>query len=977
MKNIKLKLLLSLFLLAINIIFLSVGQASASGSDIIINELGAFEASDYEWIEIYNKGGEPEDLTGWKFYENETNHSLNAFQGDLIIEPNEYAIIAGKADKFISKYNFSGTVIDSSWSNLNESGEPIALKDAGGNFIESFTYLSAPNYSLERANPNLTDYTSANWQEHLSGNTAGSQNSNYNSGDNPPEGENPPPPPPASPPPTPFVPAFGDMLINEFVADPADGDEWIELYNKTSQEIDIGGWWIEEGSESITTLSGKIGIEGLGRFFIIERPKGNLNNPGDIILLKNSQGLIIDQVAYGNWNDGNIEDNAPKASDPYSLARSADGANTFNNANDFKITAIITRGSPNIISEETPSESLPSGQIYSKDIIINEILPNPAGSDNESEFIELKNIGTTTLDIAAWKLSDNTTKKYTIEKEDFSSTLIASGEFFVLTRKITGLALNNTGGEAVKLYDPYNQLIEKIEYKEAAKENQSYARDEDNNFYWTTTMTEGKENILTVPNEPPKAVIDAMTEALVGEEIKFDASDSADPDNQSLIILWDFGDGQTSNLISLTHKFSQAGIYKIILTATDSQGAQDTASINLTIKNNLNKQLVVSLGDEIIINEFLPNPEGSDEKEWIELKNISNEEINLSGWQIDDSEGGSRSHTIPEGTLINPNGFLLLERQKTKIALNNTTDSVRLFNNTGDLISQIDYEGAKEGLSYALEKNGNWFWSKAHTPGQENVIAAITINELEDKSLKSGKIIETILEKVREQDLGDQVRVRGMVAVEPGTLGKTIFYLAGSGIQIYFFKKDWPSLKLGDQIELTGTLSQISGETRIKLASKDDIKFLEHGSPPEPEIIKDEEIGEELEGYLVTIQGEVIDQKGQTIYLDNGNQEIPIYIKSTTSIPKPKVNGGDLLEVTGIVSQTKSGYRILPRYPDDIKFLPTPEGQIETSAIERNNTKNEIIKYLTVTAGALIFLLTGLIIKNKEYIKGYIRRNKS
>ncbi|MEK7123489.1 MAG: lamin tail domain-containing protein, partial [Patescibacteria group bacterium] len=149
---------------------------------VVINEIGAYEAADYEWVEIHNNGGVSVDLNGWKFYENETNHNLAAYRGDLVLEAGEYAVIAIKGDKFIEKYpNYSGTVIDSSWSGLNESGEAIGLKDAGGNSLEFFSYLPAPDFSLERINPNLNDYTAANWQEYQNGNTAGFQNSNYSS----------------------------------------------------------------------------------------------------------------------------------------------------------------------------------------------------------------------------------------------------------------------------------------------------------------------------------------------------------------------------------------------------------------------------------------------------------------------------------------------------------------------------------------------------------------------------------------------------------------------------------------------------------------------------------------------------------------------------------------------------------------------------------------------------------------------------
>jgi len=61
------------------------------------------------------------------------SHKLSSFQGDLILKPNEYAIIAQDAKKFLEKYEASSniTVIDSSWGSLKEKGERIALKDGG------------------------------------------------------------------------------------------------------------------------------------------------------------------------------------------------------------------------------------------------------------------------------------------------------------------------------------------------------------------------------------------------------------------------------------------------------------------------------------------------------------------------------------------------------------------------------------------------------------------------------------------------------------------------------------------------------------------------------------------------------------------------------------------------------------------------------------------------------------------------------
>lgn len=148
--------------------------------DIGINEIAAYESTDREWIEIFNKGNNSVDITGWKFYEHGTNHALTLFRGSFVIGPGTYAIIANDGKKVLSEYpSFKGTIIDSSWQGLSEKGEEIGLKDKNGMVVEKFTYIPAPKASLERIDPVKVDYTSVNWKERTSGNSIGGQNGKY------------------------------------------------------------------------------------------------------------------------------------------------------------------------------------------------------------------------------------------------------------------------------------------------------------------------------------------------------------------------------------------------------------------------------------------------------------------------------------------------------------------------------------------------------------------------------------------------------------------------------------------------------------------------------------------------------------------------------------------------------------------------------------------------------------------------------
>jgi hypothetical protein len=102
-------------------------------------------------------------------------------------------------------------------------------------------------------------------------------------------------------------------VINELLSDPGvENEEFVELYNTSNFEINLAGATLRDGGGSLTILDGFIGAKG---FFIVEKPKGNLNNSADEVFLIDPNGVIVDSVSYGSWDDGNILDNAAVATD--------------------------------------------------------------------------------------------------------------------------------------------------------------------------------------------------------------------------------------------------------------------------------------------------------------------------------------------------------------------------------------------------------------------------------------------------------------------------------------------------------------------------------------------------------------------------------------------------------------------------------------------------------------------------------------
>ncbi|MFA4941130.1 MAG: lamin tail domain-containing protein, partial [Patescibacteria group bacterium] len=373
------------------------------------------------------------------------------------------------------------------------------------------------------------------------------------------------------------------------------------------------------------------------------------------------------------------------------------------------------------------------------------------------------------------------------------------------------------------------------------------------------------------------------------------------------------------------------------------------------------------------------------EGEWIELKNIGVDRVNLFGWKLDDIEGGSLPYKINHDLWIESGGFYLAERSETGLALNNSNESVRLFNNSDELIDEVDYEKSFSGESYARAENKKWFWTTVVTPGEENIISVADsqgsklVAEVAGIKISSGGdggYILTTLEKIRESEIGDLVKTKGIVAVEPGIFGTQYFYIVGSsGVQIYNYKKDFPFLKIGDYIEVQGEISEINGEKRIKTKQKEDIVKVESRTAPLPENITADKITEEYLGCLVSITGEITDRKASDVYLDDSTDEARIYIKKNTGIDLKSFIEGERMEITGIVSQTSSGLKIMPRSSDDIigrggDNSDSDNGQVLGEVAQSSewnlsgrNKKQEFLKYLLILAGGVILILAGLLVK--------------
>ena len=126
----------------------------------------------------------------------------------------------------------------------------------------------------------------------------------------------------------------------------------------------------------------------------------------------------------------------------------------------------------------------------------------------------------------------------------------------------------------------------------------------------------------------------------------------------------------------------------------------------------------------VIISEIYPNPaEGG--KEFVELYNTTDKDIDLANWKLDDiPSGGSTIQTL--SGIIPAKRFLVLEDGGAlKIGLNNDQDSVILYDPNGIIQSQVDYtmKDSQKGSSY-IWIDENWLWNPNPSPNTVNTAPA-------------------------------------------------------------------------------------------------------------------------------------------------------------------------------------------------------------------------------------------------------------
>lgn len=93
-----------------------------------------------------------------------------------------------------------------------------------------------------------------------------------------------------------------DVLINEFYT-PTTSDDWVELYNSSDSSIDLSGWYLEDNTSNIASISeASISAKGFAVFGVGNR----LNKDGDEVKLFDNSNNLQDSWSYTENPGDNI-----------------------------------------------------------------------------------------------------------------------------------------------------------------------------------------------------------------------------------------------------------------------------------------------------------------------------------------------------------------------------------------------------------------------------------------------------------------------------------------------------------------------------------------------------------------------------------------------------------------------------------------------------------------------------------------------
>ncbi len=546
------------------------------------------------------------------------------------------------------------------------------------------------------------------------------------------------------------------ILINEIEMD-GDTTDWVELINTGSNSVDISGWIIvdDKGLEER--------LEDEGAWII---PDNTVLEAGAVFVIEQSQNE--DWSGLGKKDTVTLYDKNEEQIDSYTWESVAVGTYARDPETSAFVDQAATKGTANIVPE-TP---LKDGRL-----VINEVNSAP------DDWIEFMNIGERGLDISGYQIRDNSDDHRWKFPE--GTTVTPGALFFVKAGETVGLMYDDTteryetgkfdigigSGDSIRLYDDKENIIDEYSWTAHA----SYDGQDSSASYGRYPDGTGS---FVLTKETPNAANEWYAPQIVINEVESDDLEggndwveiynvgSTDIDISGYYLLDNDEVGHKGNVIPVAEgTVLKPGAFYVFDggdTGRDFQfglGKADTASVfnkdgvkiatytwtahasgvyaripdgtgELQDFATATKGKANIVTNPVVINEVQSN-DPNDGPDWIELANPTGEEIDVSGLVIKDNSE-KNPYTIPNGTKISANGFLVLKNGESFEFGLGKGDSVRIFEEIEGTLTLIQSttwpSGAHTSPTWGLYPDANgaeYRNTMVATPGETNKFADI------------------------------------------------------------------------------------------------------------------------------------------------------------------------------------------------------------------------------------------------------------
>ena len=402
---------------------LLLGLASLAEATVVISEVladppsglagdanqdGRRDTYEDEFVELYNAGSAPVDISGWRLGDSTPSATHFQFPADAVIAPGSYVVLFGGGTPSgftVPVYTDDGKI----GNGLTNRGEDIRLIDDNGHEIAAVSHDDWPSKQSLVRHPPDGDALVAH-------KTASTTKSLFSPGH------------------THIIPKPDyPLFISEVLADPPSGlagdanqdgrrdtyeDEFIELYNAGNSPISLAGWRLGDSTalknhfqfpaDAVIAPGSYVVLFGGGTpsgftvpVYTDDGKIGNgLTNRGEDIRLIDDNGHEIAAVSHDDWPSKQSLVRHPPDGDALVAHKTASTTKS-----------LFSPGHTHII----PKPDYP--------LFISEVLADPpsglAGDANqdgrrdtyEDEFIELYNAGNSPISLAGWRLGDSTALK--------------------------------------------------------------------------------------------------------------------------------------------------------------------------------------------------------------------------------------------------------------------------------------------------------------------------------------------------------------------------------------------------------------------------------------------------------------------------------------------------------------------------------------------------------------------------------------